>query len=330
MGYRDNVSGRAYHLGVAQGHPSIRNCPAEHWSSLLRLGAAMAKRLTVAQSSELLAAYRKTFDANSHGEALKSMYSTFEAKFGVPRGVLAAEVAADRQANTKLYRKLQNRLIQRAATRKTAGPARTESKQVLASKNSQNSSCQQATNEEAPKQTPVRCPECNRKLAHSAIHHYGKRGRSCSGGASAARRTLTKPTPMAETLAKWNIELECEYVRPEGQRIQNLVVNLDTGKWQTTGVLGALGYHVGAQGVNEPTRRAILNEAFEVKLIAASQSYVEYVQGWGPPRSRQRLTKIRDSIRSFAKIRRSAKADYSAALADWDRDLAWFRAKYQV
>ena len=34
-----------------------------------------------------------------------------------------------------------------------------------------------------------------------------------------------------------------------GQRVHKLIVTFDTGKWQTTGVLGALGYHVGKNGI---------------------------------------------------------------------------------
>ena len=130
--------------------------------------------------------------------------------------------------------------------------------------------------------------------------------------------------------ASWNIELEPQYLRPPGQRVHKLIVNLDTGKWQTTGVLGALGYHVGKNGIDKRTRRAILTEAVEVNLVAASPEFVDYVKGWGAPKSRQRIVKIRDSIRAFAQIRRSTKADYSSALTDWDSDLAWLKAKYQV
>jgi hypothetical protein len=66
------------------------------------------------------------------------------------------------------------------------------------------------------------------------------------------------------------------------------------------------------------------------ELVAASPEFVDYVNGWGAPKSRKRIVKIRDSIRAFAQIRRSTKADYSGALADWDSDLAWLKAKYQV
>jgi hypothetical protein len=282
----------------------------------------MAKRLTPGQSSQLLIAYRATFTADNHGDALKAMYSKFEVAFGVPRNVLHAEVMADRQAHAKLYRKLRNELNRRASARMSTDSDRppSTSNQTPATKRVSEA---QVSDVSRPK--PVRCPECNRRLAHAAVQHYGKKpGRLCGG-------VMTrKPTPMAETLAKWNIELEPEYLRPPGQRVHKLVVNLDTGKWQTTGVLGALGYHVGKNGIDQRTRRAILTEAVEVKLVAASPEFVDYVNGWGAPKSRKRIVKIRDSIRAFAQIRRSTKADYSGALADWDSDLAWLKAKYQV
>src|ERR1700733_1225987 len=70
----------------------------------------MAESLNPGQSSQLLIAYRATFTADNHGDALKAMYSKFEVVFGVPRNVLHAEVMADRQAHAKLYRKLRNEL----------------------------------------------------------------------------------------------------------------------------------------------------------------------------------------------------------------------------
>jgi hypothetical protein len=288
----------------------------------------MADRLTPAQSSQLVIAYRATFTADNHGDALKAMYSKFEVAFGVPRNVLHAEVMADRQAHAKLYRKLRSELTRRASRRKSTDSHKPPSKsnQTPAKKRANEAQASQVFH---PR--PIRCPECNRKLAHAAVHHYGKRGRPCGGtSATDARSLARKPTPMVETLAKWNIEPEPQYQRPQAQRVHKLIVNLDTGKWQTTGVLGAIGYHVGRNGLDKRTRRAILTEAVEVRLVAASPEFVDYVKGWGAPKSRQRLFKIRDSITAFAQIRRSTKADYSAALADWNSDLAWLKAKYQV
>jgi hypothetical protein len=288
----------------------------------------MAESLTPAQSFELLIAYRATFTADNHGDALKAIYAKFEVAFGVPRNVLRAEVMADRQAHAKLYRKLQNELTRRASTRNSTDSHRPppKSNQTPATKRASQA---QASDVSHPQ--PVRCPECDRKLAHAAVHHYGKGGRPCGGAMTADPRSRArKPAPMAETLAKWNIELEPQYLRPPGQRVDKLIVNLDTGKWQTTGVLGALGYHVGKNGIDKRTRRTVLTEAVEVQLVAASPEFVDYVKGWGAPKSRQRMFKIRDSLRAFAQIRRSTKADYSGALADWDSDLAWLKAKYQV
>ena len=255
------------------------------------------------------------------------MYSKFEVVFGLPRNVLHAEVRADRQAHAKLYRNLQNELTQRASSRKSTDYLRP------ASKSNQTQAKKRASEAQASEvfhPQPIRCPECNLKLADAAVHHYGKRGRPCGGTSATDVRSARRPTPMAETLAKWNIELEPAYQRPSGQRIHELIVNFDIGRWQTKGVLGAMGYQVGKNGLDKRTRRAILTETVEVRLVAASPEFVEYVRGWGAPKSRRRLTKIRDSIRVFAQIRRSTRADYSAALADWDGDLAWLKATYCV
>ena len=88
----------------------------------------MAESLTFAQRSELLIAYRGTFTADNHGDALKAMYSKFEVAFGVPRNVLRAEVLADRQVHAKLYRKLRNELTRRASIRKSTDSHRPPSK----------------------------------------------------------------------------------------------------------------------------------------------------------------------------------------------------------
>lgn len=273
-------------------------------------------------------AYRETFIAYSHGDALKAMYAKFQVAFGVPRTVLHAEVMADRKTRPALYRKLQRELTSRTSVKKAV-----EDQRPLFSsgKNAPKVPEHEQQHRDVQRPRPTRCPKCSRKLASANVRHYGRRGRLCSGSITGDSLSAPiKPPPMAVTLAKWNIDLEPEYQRPPGQRIHQLIVNFDTGKWQTTGVLGAIGYHVGRNGLDKRTRRAILAEAVQVKLVAASAEYAEYVSGWGAPNSKQRLVKIRDSISAFAKIRRTTRADYSAALADWDSDLDWLRATYQM
>jgi hypothetical protein len=287
--------------------------------------------LTVPQRAELLRAYRETFTADDHGDALKAMYSRFEAAYGVSRKALQAEVLSIRHELPKEFRKLQSGLIIRAKDRNAA-------------KNRQPVAASPAKLEECPKKSQTCCPACRKQFPTALIpHHTSGANRPCEGsnklGVEPSRTPdlasppnhPSKPVPppsMATTLAKWNIELEAVFERPEGQRMHRLVVNLDTGSWQATGVLGQMGYHVGKNGVDQRTRRAILTEAVAVQLIAASPDYAEYVGEWGPPHSRKRIVKIRNSITAFARIRGRTKADYAGAIADWKSDLAWLKAEF--
>jgi hypothetical protein len=109
---------------------------------------------------------------------------------------------------------------------------------------------------------------------------------------------------------------------------RKLVVNLDTGEWPTSGVLGALGYRVGRNGLPESVRRSILNEVLAVELVAGSAAAMDYVQQWGSPNSVGRLRKIVNSISAFARNARRRSGDFSEAIADWESDLQWLQAIY--
>lgn len=83
---------------------------------------------------------------------------------------------------------------------------------------------------------------------------------------------------------------------------RKLLVNLDTGEWPSTGVLGAMGYHVGKNGVAAATRCEILAEVLQVELEAASHAATTYIAEWGPPNSRRRLEKMITAIAAFVRI----------------------------
>ncbi|WP_349269884.1 hypothetical protein MPNTM1_00393 [Mycolicibacterium parafortuitum] len=109
---------------------------------------------------------------------------------------------------------------------------------------------------------------------------------------------------------------------------RKIVVNLDTGEWPTTGVLGFLGYRVGRTGLGETARRGILAEALSVELVAGSPAATAYIAEWGPPNSNRRLQKMVNSLSAFARSARRRSADFSQAIADWESDLNWLRATY--
>ncbi|MCK0173884.1 hypothetical protein [Mycolicibacterium sp. F2034L] len=109
---------------------------------------------------------------------------------------------------------------------------------------------------------------------------------------------------------------------------RKLLVNLDTGAWPTSGVLGEMGYRVGRSGLVDGARKRILAEVLSVELVATSPAAEAYVDEWGPPNSPKRLQKMVNSIAAFARNARRRDADFSEAIADWENDLEWLRVTF--
>ncbi len=100
--------------------------------------------------------------------------------------------------------------------------------------------------------------------------------------------------------------------------------------WHTQGMLGYLGYHVGAtNGVSEFARREILDMVFSSVLPPVNG--VSYVRGWGEPSTSSRLHRLADEIARHArngKLKRSA--DMSGPVMAWEADLKYLHRKYYV
>jgi hypothetical protein len=75
-------------------------------------------------------------------------------------------------------------------------------------------------------------------------------------------------------------------------------------------------------------RRAILTEALQVELVAASDAARAYIADWGPPNTRRRLEKMITAIAAFARTAKRRSTDMSAAIFDWESDLEWLRSNY--
>ncbi|MGV0581389.1 hypothetical protein ABQE56_22220 [Mycolicibacterium elephantis] len=113
--------------------------------------------------------------------------------------------------------------------------------------------------------------------------------------------------------------------------LPKVIVQFDTASWPERGVLKLMGYAVGKSGLPADERRSILRQTYEVELVPSSAQVAAYLQGWGPPRSRQRLMAMRDSIsRALRNAQSHRRADYSAAIADWEADLAWLTSTYRL
>jgi hypothetical protein len=83
---------------------------------------------------------------------------------------------------------------------------------------------------------------------------------------------------------------------------------------------------VGKSGLGPDLRRQILRNAMMIELVANSAESEQYLGEWGSPNSRQRAAKIERCLAGFAAGARRRNADISEAIADWEDDLAWFRA----
>ena len=114
-------------------------------------------------------------------------------------------------------------------------------------------------------------------------------------------------------------------VKGNGSVYELVVGKFDAGSWQHNGLLKLLGYKVGNAGQDLKHRRTVLRDAYRALLVPGSQDIAEYLRSWGSPLSDQRLDKITGSITRFMALARNQKADFSAALADWQADLDWLR-----
>lgn len=100
--------------------------------------------------------------------------------------------------------------------------------------------------------------------------------------------------------------------------------------WHAQGMLGYLGYHVGAtNGVSEFARREILDMIFSSVLPPVNG--VSYIRSWGEPSTSSRLHRLADEIARHArngKLKRSA--DMSGPVMAWEADLKYLYRKYYV
>ena len=90
--------------------------------------------------------------------------------------------------------------------------------------------------------------------------------------------------------------------------------------WMVLGPLKFLGYTVGKDGCGQGLRWAILRRVFEGVLPPVFPA--DYLSLWGAPGSPRRLSKMAESIASFARsAKRRDVAGLMHAIADWENDL---------
>lgn len=102
----------------------------------------------------------------------------------------------------------------------------------------------------------------------------------------------------------------------------------DPSSWPQIGLLGHLGYSVGANGVNVLKRRLILQRVFLESVPNVTS--MAYMNEWGMPKSSLRLQKLANSLASFARNAQRRPSPPTQAINDWESDLQWLKnAFYQ-
>lgn len=127
--------------------------------------------------------------------------------------------------------------------------------------------------------------------------------------------------PAFEFLSEWGFDWPTTTIVPgKGGEVG------DPSLWPRTGMLQYLGYRVGVNGLDSDQRRKILGEAFTSPLPNVESP--QYMKEWCSPRSAGRLLKLANTLASFARNAKRRAAEMSAAISDWEQDLAWLKDEF--
>lgn len=100
-------------------------------------------------------------------------------------------------------------------------------------------------------------------------------------------------------------------------------------EWPQIGVLKAVGYTVGAQGLPQSARLSILKHVYSESLPFVFSH--AHMKEWGEPQSSTRLKKMAEALASFARgAKRKTLVNMDKAVSDWEHDLAWLKEEYYL
>jgi hypothetical protein len=93
------------------------------------------------------------------------------------------------------------------------------------------------------------------------------------------------------------------------------------------GMLGFMGYRVGANGIASEKRKALLDYIFENALPKLESE--EYMRGWGNPRSSTRLKKLANTLAFRVRLaKRNDRERYQVAISEWTADLRYLKKRH--
>lgn len=106
--------------------------------------------------------------------------------------------------------------------------------------------------------------------------------------------------------------------------------HLDDTQFQyQQGLLGFVGYRVGAYGVAASQRQELLGAIYEGPLPSVNSR--AYMDEWGAPRTATRLRKLSYAIATFARnAKRRDRVHLATAITQWEEDLDYLKRTYYV
>ena len=129
--------------------------------------------MTNQQKSRFRRAYRDTFAAENHGDAIKAMYAQFTQLYGVSVDALQALVAAEWKKDPRQYHQLQSRLAARRAAaqglekrlRTAPTKARPASKPKKPREHQPEKPNPKKSKEQRPPSRKLPCPVCRKSVS---------------------------------------------------------------------------------------------------------------------------------------------------------------------
>jgi hypothetical protein len=102
---------------------------------------------------------------------------------------------------------------------------------------------------------------------------------------------------------------------------------LDIINWNKTGLLSAVGYETGVNGLDEKSRRNILDSVYFCEI--PKNLKLADLNSWGKPETCARLKKLVDCLASFTRNeKRNYTGDYSISISERETDLKYLKRKY--
>lgn len=103
----------------------------------------------------------------------------------------------------------------------------------------------------------------------------------------------------------------------------------DPEHWPQTGLLAFLGDRVGQSGVEESSRRDILDYVYISKLPNVNSP--DYMAEWSSASSWPRLRKMAESIAAFTRnAKRKNTPELKTSIDEWQSDLDYLKLEYYV